>query len=327
MNSLLAICLATVYGLVLRYLYVFLGSFMEVISISLVAATPLVIGYLTVALSGFKKVPNGVIAFFRPWAVTGILLILTTLLALEGVICWVIIYPFFSIVAGIGGLIAYHVLRYQQKQRTENPDILDDFDNPNTLKMSPLLLLPVLLGLIENDRFLSSATFEITREIDIQAPVDRVWAAIATVDTVDKDDDHSFFVKSLGLPRHLRTELDTLAVGGRRTAYYERGLYFEETVTACIPGRLLRLRIKSDPGSIPPNVLDDHVAVGGKHFKAIEDTYRLEPLPGNRCRVQLTGRVVINTPFNWYARLWAHWLLSDTFDNVLGNAQKRATAP
>lgn len=328
MKSLLAISFASVYGLFIRYLFLFFGNFAEVISISLVLVAPLAIGYVTVALSGLEKVSDGITAFFRPWAVTAILLVLTIVLSVEGAICWIIIYPFFSIAAGAGGLIAYYIMRgrEQQAKNEQNPDILDDFERPDRFKMAPLLLLPFLLGLIEDDRFLSPAAYEVTREITIAAPAERVWKTLTAVDTIRAEEDHSFFRAALDLPRHLRTELDTLAPGGRRTAYYERGLYIEETVAECVPGRLLRLQIRSNPGSIPPNVLDEHVVIGGKHFKALEDTYRLTPLPGGQCRVQLTGRVEINTPFNWYARLWANWLMSDAFDNLLHIIQKRASA-
>lgn len=327
MKTLLAICFASFYGLAIRYLFLFFDNFTEVISLSLVFVAPFAIGYVTVALSGLEKVENGLAAFFRPWVVTALLLILTIMLSVEGAICWIIIYPFFSVAAGIGGLIAYYMMRYrkEQVQNEDNPDILDDFDRPGRLKMSPFLLLPFVLGLIEGDRLQSPAGHEVRSEITIDAPVERVWEALVAVDTIPAEDDRSLFREVLGLPRHLRTEVDTLAPGGRRTAYYERGLYFEETIAECIPQRLLRIRIKSNPGSIPPNVLDEHVVIGGKHFKALEDSYRLTSLPGGRCRLQLSGRVEINTPFNWYAKLWAGWLMADAFENLLQVIEKRAT--
>lgn len=326
MKSLLAICFASFYGLAIRYLFLFFSGFTEVISISLVFVAPFAIGYVTVALSGLDRVENGISAFFRPWAVTAILLFATILLSMEGAICWIIIYPFFSVAAGIGGLMAYYFMRdrKQKAENAENPDILDDFDRHGRLKMSPFLLLPFMLGLIEDDRLQFTASHEVSRGITVAAPAERVWESLTTIDTILAEEDNSFFREALGLPRHLRTELDTLAAGGLRTAYYERGLYFEETIAECVPERLLRLRIKSDPGSIPPNVLDEHVVIGGKYFKALEDTYRLTPLPDGRCRVQLTGRVEINTPFNWYAKLWANWLMSDAFDNLLQIVEKRA---
>lgn len=327
MKSLLSICFATVYGLILRFFFAFFSDYMEVISLSLIVLSPLAIGFVTIALYGLEKVSDSTVAFFKPWRVTTILLVITIILQIEGFICWVIIYPFFSVAAGIGGTLAFYWLRWRKKQaeQTTNPDILDDFDKNQTLKLSPFLILPLLIGAIEDDCFLFPESYTVSREITISAPVERVWEALAAFDTISQTDQRGFLTKTLNLPKHLRTTLDTMAVGGKRTAWYERGLYFEETIVDYQPNQLFRVRIKSNPGSIPPNVLDEHVVVGGKYFKALEDTYRLTPLSNNSCLLQLSGRVEINTPFNWYAKIWACWLLSDTFDGLLQVINKRAS--
>ena len=326
MKTLLAFTLASLYGLLLRFFFAFYSDITAVLSISLVFIAPAAIGYLTVALSGLERVPNGWTAFFRPWLTSLVLLFLTIALSLEGAICWIMIYPLFSIVAGFGGLIAYFVMREKEKRTKSNSpeDILDDFDRNNTLKSSVLLLLPMLFGVIEQDRLLSPTSYTISCETVIPASKSAVWAVLTTVEDIQQTEDHSFFTAFLGLPRHLRTELDTLAIGGKRTAYYERGLYFEETISEIKSEALMTVAIKADPGSIPPTVLDEHIVIGGRHFKALEDTYQLTELPDGRCHLKLSGRIVINTPFNWYAGLWAKWVLSDLFQNLLDIIKARS---
>jgi hypothetical protein len=326
MKSLLALFFATTYGFILRYCFAFFGNYMEVISLSLVALSPLIIGFFTIVLSGLKRIDDdGTTAFFRPWLVTFILLLLTIAVEMEGAICWIIIYPFFSVAAGIGGLIGLYWLRRRDKQsgKDNNSNILDDFDSKNTLKLSPLLVMPLLLGAIENDFFLSTDRYEISVSRVIDAPAEKVWAALTTIDRMPPGTQQDFFGATLGLPKHLATQVDTLAVGGRRKAIFEKGLFFEETIVECIPNERLRVHIKSDPGSIPPNVLDEHVAIGGKHFKALEDTYQLTPMPDGRCHLQLSGKVELNTPFNRYAWIWTRWLMSNFFDNLLNTITLR----
>lgn len=327
MKTLIAFTLASLYGLLLRFFFAFYSNITEVLSLSLVGLAPFCIGYLTVALSGLKRVPSGTAAFFRPWVTSLMVLVLTIVLALEGTICWIMIYPFFSIVAGLGGLTAYFVMREKEKREkyTSKDDILDDFDRNGNLKSSVLLLMPMLIGVIEQDRLLSPAAYTVTRSIDIPAPQDQVWAALTRVPDIKPEEDQRFITRLLGLPRHLRTELDTLAVGGKRTAYFERGLYFEEKISALKPAEQLTVAIKADPGSVPPTVLDEHIVIGGRHFKALEDSYRLRALSNGHCRLELSGRIEINTPFNWYSALWARWLLSETFDNLLKTIRLRAT--
>lgn len=326
MKSLLALFFATAYGFILRYCFAFFGNYMEVVSLSLVALTPLVIGFFTIVLSGLERIGNSrTNAFFRPWLVTAILLLFTMAAEMEGAICWIIIYPFFSVAAGIGGLIGFYWLRMRDKlsKKKENPDILDDFDSKDTLKLSPLLVMPLLLGAIEHDFFLSTDRYEISVSTVIDAPAEQVWAALVTIDSMPIGTQQDFFGATLGLPKHLSTLVDTLAIGGKRKAIFEKGLFFEETIVECIPNERLRVQIKSDPGSIPPNVLDEHVAIGGKHFKALEDTYQITPMPNGRCRLQLSGKVELNTPFNGYAWLWTRWLMSDFFDNLLNTIALR----
>lgn len=329
MKTLLAFFFASLYGLLLRFFFAFYQDWLQVISISLIIAAPLGIGFLTVSLSGLQRVKTGAAAFFRPWLTTLILLFVTILLSLEGTICWLMIYPLFSVMAGFGGLLAYNMLRKRQRQaqHAQRDDILDDFDRSDMLKFSPVLTLPFVLGLLEQDRLLTPDTYIVSREITIAAPPASVWAAILDTQDITTQTDQGLFTWVFQLPHHLRTTLDTAAVGGRRTAYYERGLYFEETITQYEPEKLLKVAIKADPGHVPPTVLDEHIVIGGRHFKALEDTYQLTPLPNGQCRLQLSGRILINTPFNWYAGLWAKWGLSDLFQHILYRIETRATHP
>ncbi|MBL7828846.1 MAG: hypothetical protein JNJ57_19585 [Saprospiraceae bacterium] len=326
MKTLLAFTIATLYGLFLRFVFAFYGSIMEIISISMVVAAPLAIGYLTVTLMGLKKVTNHAAAFFWPWLTCLMLLIVTIMLAVEGAICWVIIFPFFAVGAGFGGLIAYGVLRArEQRSKEENNDVIDDFDRKDGLQVSLILMFPIFLGFLEQDRLLAPAEYRITRQMIVPAEIPAVWSAITSSTSLNPEENQSFFTSFFGLPRHQRTELDTLAVGGRRTAYYERGLYFEETITQLDTHRTMRVSIKADPGNVPPTVLDEHIVIGGRHFKALEDTYVLTPRTDGTCLLELSGRISINTPFNWYSGLWARWVLSDLFDDQLRQIGRRAT--
>jgi hypothetical protein len=301
---------------------------METISISLVFMAPFAVGFLTVTLSGLKRIQSGWSAFFRPWLTSLVLLVITIILSLEGAICWIMIFPVFATAAGVGGLMAYHMMRSREKRQKGmmNDDILDDFDRKDSLKVSLLLMLPLLFGMVEQDRLLSAADYTVVCSVDIPAPAERVWASLTSLPDIKQEEHHSFFTDFFGLPRQLRTDMDSLAIGGKRTAIYERGVYFEETITGFQPQEWLKVAIKADPGNIPPTVLDEHIVIGGKHFKALEDTYRLSTLPNGNCRLELSGRIEINTPFNWYSGLWARWLLADTFDNLLGIIKTRATA-
>lgn len=331
MKSLLAYALAVIYGLLMRFFFGFYAGLMQVMSLSLLALVPLAVGFLTVALNGINNAKSSWTAFFMPWLTSLLLLLITIALSMEGAICWIMIYPFFAVMAGVGGLLGrYYLLEREKRQNRKGEsralDDLDDWNKPGALKISALLLSPLLLGLVEGDRLLAPAAYTVERQITLDAPVSRVWDALASASDIAPLEDPGFLTGLFGLPRHLRTALDTLAVGGRRMAYYERGLFFEETITHCQPGAQLVVAIKADPDNIPPTVLDEHIAIGGRHFKALEDTYTLHTLPDGRCRLQLSGRISIQTPFNWYAGLWAQWVLGEVLEGVLEGVAMRVSS-
>lgn len=328
MKSLFALGFASLYGIIIRYFFGFFANYYEIISLSLMALAPFLVGFLTIILTDQKKVGGYLGAFFRPWLTSLVLLLVTIVLAMEGTICWIMIYPFFAVAAGVGGIAArYYALRRQRKNDTSTDDqILDDIERQDVVRLSPLLMLPLVVGAFEGDRLQHSDDYTITREIVIAAPAEKVWSTLVNVAPIEPDAPRGWVVDWLGLPRHLRTQTDTIAVGGKRTAYYDRGLYIEESISEIVPNEKLSVNIKADPGSVPPTVLDDHLVIGGKHFKGLNDTYTLTPLPDGSTRLNLSVNIRIHTPINWYAGWWARWVVDNILDILLALIEKRAVA-
>lgn len=325
MKSLLAIAFATVYGLATHFMFVFLNNFLAIMSITFLGLLPVSIGFLTVALTPKEKITSGSTAFFKPWFTCGVLLGITVLLKMEGIICWLMIYPLFATLAGFGGLIAYHTLK--RRSRYKDSDCLDDDDweKPDTLSVSLALLAPIFIGLIEGDRASWPRELYLSKTVTIAAVPTAVWSQLAHINEVGPKEKHTALANFLGFPRHLCTTLDTLAVGGKRMAYYENGLYFKETIVQLVPAQLLVLDVETDPEHIPPTVLDEHIVIGGKHIDILQDVYRLEQLPDGNTRLTLSSRFHINTPFNWYASIWAEFLMSDILQGELDLIKARAT--
>lgn len=321
MNTLFAVCLATLYGLLLRLTFGFLGNFMDIMSVSFLILSPLIIGFLTIYLIPKAKTTSAFSAFFKPWITSMAILIITILFNIEGSICWIMIYPLFSILAGIGGIIAYRIRR--QNPGEQPPDILDD---PNSFKVSLLLLFPAFVGILEGDRTQSPLDLFISKDVVIQASASEVWHELTHIDTIETNNNKLSFATLMGFPRHLETTLDTLAVGGKRKAIYENGLYFDETIAAFKPEKTLVLDIKTDPNHIPPTVMDEHILIGGKHIDILQDCYTLDEISKNSCRLTLSSRFYINTPFNWYAAIWAKYLMGEILQGELDLIERRAAA-
>lgn len=325
MKSILALFIASTYGLLIRGLFGFISPTFEIMSLTLLCLVPFLVGYLTIRFWPDDKIKSLWSAFAKPWLTSLILLTLTILVKIEGVICWLMIYPFFSFAAGLGGILAYKISQKAQKN-VHRPDILDenDWDNSSTLKMSLVLLLPIFLGFIEGDRTSSHQYITIEKSLTIAASTEEVWQIITHLGKVDHAEKGTHFTNAMGFPKHLYTTLDTCALGGKRMAYYEKGLFFEETITELVPGKKLVLDIHVDPGKIPPTVLDEHIVIGGKHVDIIADTYVLTTKPDGTTHLSLSSQFYINTPFNWYAGIWAKCLMSDLLRGELNLIRKRS---
>ncbi len=320
MKTLFAVGFASLYGLIVRLLFGFMEDFMGIMSITFLVLVPIFIGFLTVIL--IPRVSNGAAAFFLPWLTSLVILFVTIALSIEGAICWIMVFPFFAILAGIGGSIAYSI----KKRNARNKDLdKNDWGKPNTLNVSALFFVPALLGYLEGERTLVPVEYTITKQMVIAAAPAEVWSQLTHINELKESERQGSFSNWMGFPRHLRTVADTFAVGGTRFAVYEKGLYFKETISEYVPGKRMVLAIKTDPDNIPPTVMDEHILIGGKHLDILKDEYSLEQLPDGSSRLSLSSRFRINTPLNWYAGLWAAYLMSDILVGELELVKARTT--
>lgn len=326
MKTLFAVTIVTIYGLFVRTVFGFMSDIVGVMSMSFLVLLPVILGYFTVALILRKKSIGGISSFFWPWVTNFVLLVITILLNIEGAICWIMIYPMVSVLSGIGGVVAYYTISAKSNRKKENkvnmPDILDS--GSDTLKISVLFVLPMFVGLIEGDHTLTSKEINLKREVIIPASSKKVWNALINLNQINPEErTFSYLYGLVNFPGHIRTTIDTVAVGGNRIAYYENNLYFKETITRCEPEKLLVLDIDVDPAKVPPAVMDEHIVIGGKYVDILEDTYTMEKMADGQCKLSLNSRFVIRTPFNWYTALWAEALMSDILQGELNIVKKR----
>jgi len=311
---------ATAYGLITRLLFGMFGNIMGIMTTSFFVIGPLVIGFLTVFFLPQKEVRNSSTAFFLPWLTCLILLVITIALKVEGIICWVMAYPLFAVVAGFGGLIANKI----RKKKDMNIDDMENYNkwtDKDKLSISLVMLLPIICATIEGERFTSRQDITLTQSVVIDATAAAVWEAIGSTRNVAKK--HAGYSGMLGFPHYVKTTQDNFALGGKRRAVYERGLYFDETISGFEKEKLLVLDIKTDPYNIPPAVMDEHILIGGKHLDILQDVYQLEALPNGSSRLSISSHFFINTPFNWYAGLWARLLMNDILNGTLNMVKER----
>ncbi len=310
-RTLIAIAIPTTYALLLRFVFGFerWDDFFEIMSVTFLFLSPFIVGALTTYLSDVEKLERLNYRIFAPWIPVILFMFLTLLFAIEGWACWLMILPLFLIASSIGGLLGAYLKRKQ---------------NENKLSISLLVLMPLLLGPMENLLETIPATFEAYTFIDIEAPADKIWDQVTRVEAIAEEEDTGWLNKMLGFPRPVKAELDFEGVGAYREAVFTNGLVFHETVTEYEDNRKMVFDIKAHPHEIPSTTLDEHVLIGGNYFDVLSGTYELEDLGNGKNRLHLSSRFEMKTTFNFYAGWWGKWIMKDIQQNILRVEKKRA---
>lgn len=308
---LIAIGIPVIYALMLRLIFGVnaWADLFSVMTMTFLFCLPTIVGALTVYLSDKDNVCKLSFRIFAPWIPIFIFLIITLAFSLEGWACWLMVLPLFLIAASIGGLIG----GYLKKRK-----------NDNKLSVTAIALLPILLSPIEQGIENLPGTYEAYTFIDINAPAKTIWNEVTRVRAIPESEDSGWLNKFLGFPRPVKAELNFEGVGAYREAIFTGGLVFHEKVYQYVDNKLMEFEIKAIPTEIPSTTLDEHVVVGGDYFDVLNGKYELEKLDNDNYRLHLTSRFKMSTTFNFYAGMWAKWIMKDIQNNILRIEKKRA---
>lgn len=287
-----------------------LSELFNIMSISFIFFVPFGIGMLTVYFSDIELIKKVRYAALSPWIGIMAFFLITLCFSLEGWACWLMILPVFLFAASLGGLIAR---RYRlRKYRNEKTQV-------SFLVLLPLLIAPVERYIGDHPSIYKAYTY-----IDIDADKAKIWSNVTRVKAIKSKEDKGWLTENLGFPRPIRAELNYNGVGGYRKAIFDKGLIFHEQVTSYTDQKFMRFTIQANPHEIPSTTMDEHVVIGGEYFDVIDGTYELERLNTKTYRLHLYSHFKLTTTFNFYAGLWADWIMKDIQNNILQVIKQRA---
>lgn len=228
-------------------------------------------------------------------------------LAWEGLICLVFALPILYGAAFLGGGLGF-LLRGRSS------------------KVGGVMLalaVPYVAAPLERARPVD-ATYRTTQNsIVVRATPEDVWREIASVPRIRDDEFAPSWSHAIGLPRPVAAVLDREGVGGVRTATFEDGLSFRETVTTWERHRTLAFRIEArDPGR-----LDPHVQVGGETFDVVSGRYDIEDLGGGLVLLHLTSTQRVRSHVGGYVGWAVNAIMSDLQQSILRVVRSRAEGP
>lgn len=304
------------FALILRLSFgsTLLDDFLSVMSWSFFILAPAAIGALFIYFSPITAVKNIGYRILGPWIPVILVIIVTIVIGLEGWACWIMITPLFLIFASFGGLIA-GVFKLRKDKKNEN------------LNLSIIMLLPFVIGPIENSLPRNNEVYTTYTSIVINSTPDKIWDNVTSVREIKAEEDSTKLTAWLGFPKPVKAELDTLAVGGYRKAIFQKGLIFNETVTKYEKEKVMEFKIKANTYDIPSTTLDEHILIGGEYFDMLNGTYKLQKLGENKYNLILYSHFSMKTTFNSYASIWGNWIMKDIQNNILKVIKARSEAP
>lgn len=308
------VIVAVVYALLVRF---FMNNsqaypLTNVMAFSFAVVCPVVTGAITVYMA--EQVGRQSIMYyaFAPWLSICVMLIICAILLIEGSICIVMAAPLFLGLSSIGGLAMGVASRTFKKP-------------PKGLQC--VAFLPFIFLLAE--RPAPDAVQQVTQSIFIKAPAEAVWRHINFPSNIHPSELAAGLAYKIGVPYPQEARTLSEGVGGKRRLQWQRGIVFEEEITAWQPNRHIAWKYIFRADSFPPGSMDEHVELGGKYFDLTHTSYTLSPENGGT-RLDIVVDFRVSTAFNWYALPMAEFFIHDTAGAILQfykNRSERAAVP
>lgn len=273
------------------------GSRFSAMAGAFIFLAPVAVGMVTVYLAERQAPRDWGYYFVAPAVATGLFVVGTLLINVEGLICAVLIAPLFGILGGLGGLLMGLACR------------LTGWPRPTLYAAGAL---PLLLGALIPPTALQHAHSEVERSRWVAAPPAVVWQQLTRLPDVRPAEVERGWAYRIGVP------LPESGVTGEGVQHFRmgKGIRFDADITAWAPGRRLAWAYRFTEDSVPAGALDDHVRLGGLHFDLIDTAFELEPEAGGT-RLRMRTRYRVSTQFNFYAEAIASLLLGNVSEVLL----------
>jgi hypothetical protein len=192
----------------------------------------------------------------------------------------------------------------------------------NTL-MSIVAILPFAFGGIEQNIAPQDVIYSVKRNVFIKASPETVWGNIIHPTNIKPYELKDGIAYKIGVPYPLEAQVLSPSIGGIRKSVWERGVKFDEEITAFEKNKYIEWIYHFGDDSFPSGSLDNHVKIGGTYFDLKNTSYSLMP-ENNGTKLEISVRFRVTTNFNWYAVPLANYFIGDTSDTLLNFYKNRS---
>lgn len=315
-SALIGVPIALSYALLARLTFAAdeFSPFLATMTCSFLFLVPPAIGALTVRLAPTEYRRSIPYALFMPWISIAIVSIGSIAFALEAMICILMALPFFLGLSSVGG----YLFLLRNRDKDESPT------HQNTM-LGIILLAPYLLSPFEV-RLPTNTSYQIVEsKVTIDAPANAVWDNIIAIPHIGPTEQGFSIFHVFGVPKLLETSaLTQSGLGGLRTAIFDNGLAFIETVTYWDKNNRINFSISPSDQTTAPAPFS---MIGKKYFAVTEINYWIEQVDQDTVILHIISQHQLTTHFNSYAAIWTNFMLSSLQNYVLQMIKTRAENP
>lgn len=262
---------------------------------------PFVMGALVEYLTNLKYLSRVRTLLWNQLQLMIVVIVFSLFVIREGVICLIILSPLLYLWLCTGAFLMRMFCIYLWKPKA---------------KVYSLSIIPLLM--IVWNPISPNYIYATTRnEVVINAPVQQVFDSINYIQHIQDNEIKDSPIFWMGFPKPVSGMTVKDNDGLTRKIHWQRGIYFEETITHSVPNQLLAWTYRFTPESFPKGSLDDHVEIGGQYFDLGSTDYRLEVINPTKTKLILTIDYRLSTQVNWYSKVWADYVLNEFSDVVL----------
>lgn len=306
MKSYFGIIFSVIYALTFRVLVEF--NVLDINSWTYIILVPFVMGYIPFMFDKKVFMKSRLKCVFFPLLSVISFLFIAFITRLEDLGCFIILFPpyvFFSVVLSV-------IFRYILNA--------EDSQNSNNIKRNGLvfLVIPILLGNVENYFNKKESKLIVYQKIFIKAPKEKIWKNLFSVPNLTHYIDQSTF-NYFGFPNPVKSEYNEKT--NVRLGYFSNGIILNESVVESKPFEELSFKINVEESNLESSQTFDHI-LKNKNLIFNTITYKLQSVDENTTELTLVCDYKVKSNIPFYGEFWSESIILD-FENKLLKALKK----
>ena len=278
-------------------------DYYNIYTISFIWILPIAISIIPILFAKNEVLASKWKQFVFPFLSVLLFFIFTLSSGIEDWLCILIIAFPFLLTAGIIGLILGPIIK-----------------NRNSNKLYSIVLLPFILSPVETLIPNKSEHFSVESKIIIETDKQTVWNNLIEVPEIKDNEYEKGFFNYIGVPRHIKSELEIINDTEYRIGYFTDELKLYETISKVEPLKFVEFNIHISESELRDLPTDKHL-LKSDYFSFNNISYEIREITPNKTELILSCDYILNSKMNGYANFWAEKIIKD-FENRLLNSLK-----